>query len=684
MLDITQPLDDLNWLSEIRERLLYLSKNRLWGEMKNEPISFKLNGEPLSLFNDDIWDFSPYKVGTEHTILNFNFNKKNIPENLIQEIKLIALAYLYYSRYAYRINSINSKINCLKRLTVSLFNYGVFTFDGLNIDVLKTITKKNLYVPRELDMGPINSLNDLSEFLPFQVDFNERLTLRKLRASQPLREQHPVIPLRIYLSALNTFTNEIKYWYKYKQDLEKTIQEVFEYERKQFVRIIKSLRHGKSNVEQVFYSSDPKYHKFLLELKKHNIPLVDYEDYKKWDELFNKLEPNVRTDYFKPFPIKKIGNMNFESHHDIKRFCRVIDSKCRYLVLCLSGMRSNELLQITPEFGAQVITLDGIDIHLFHTKQQKITSGYQGENDVYVTTHTGHLAYELLNVLNRPVRKWYEEQGQKGWFLNTYSNFRKPCSVHSSTRILASMRDLFSKISHSFSVELNSDDLDMLNRSDPEKSFSIGDKWHLTPHQLRRSLAYYLVGMQLADYPQLKQQLSHYSIAMTIYYARNASSFRKMYHDLEKEKFRQEARKYSCLLSKVQSGVRLGGGQGKKLFSESFSERDMSPEYFEKEIRAGRKHIHAIAPGMYCINRMCGMRIGIDLSECTDCDWSVIESSAYVSAARQESINILEKLAVKGELSPDIFLFHSKRIRASEKIMADLELEFKPYLFLHQ
>ncbi|WP_234911211.1 site-specific integrase, partial [Vibrio anguillarum] len=71
----------------------------------------------------------------------------------------------------------------------------------------------------------------------------------------------------------------------------------------------------------------------------------------------------------------------------------------------------------------------------------------------------------------------------------------------------------------------------MLRRSDPEKTFNIGERWHLTPHQLRRSLAYYLVGMQLADYPQLKQQFSHYSIAMTMYYARNASSFRKMYHD---------------------------------------------------------------------------------------------------------------------------------------------------------
>ncbi|MBF4279790.1 site-specific integrase, partial [Vibrio anguillarum] len=110
--------------------------------------------------------------------------------------------------------------------------------------------------------------------------------------------------------------------------------------------------------------------------------------------------------------------------------------------------------------------------------------------------------------------------------------FRTPISVNSSTRVLHSLSKLFfSTQEEQLSVVLNSDDIEMLRRSDPEKTFNIGERWHLTPHQLRRSLAYYLVGMQLADYPQLKQQFSHYSIAMTMYYARNASSFRKMYHD---------------------------------------------------------------------------------------------------------------------------------------------------------
>lgn len=342
-------------------------------------------------------------------------------------------------------------------------------------------------------------------------------------------------------------------------------------------------------------------------------------------------------------------------------------------------MRSNELLKITPEFGAQVITLDGVDIHLFHTKQQKITSGYQGYNDVYVTTKNGHLAYDLLNSLNRPVRNWLESHGEESWLLNNLQHFQYPRSVSRSGNISQSLRRLFSYKEQNFSVELNSNDIEMLRRSDPEKSFNIGDKWHLTPHQLRRSLAYYLVGMQLADFSQLKQQFSHYSIAMTIYYARNASSFQKMYHGLEKEKVRQQGQLFSRLSTKACSGQKLGGGQGKIMFSENYEGRDISSKYYEKEIKSGRKHIHALAPGMYCINNTCSMRIGIEIGECVDCEWAVIESEAYAKAVRQESINILENLHERKALTADIVAFQEVRILSAEKILNDLGIDYTPH-----
>lgn len=679
MLDGNFQHDQNIGLNNIKSRLLYLVTEELWDELENEVVSFNFGGQPISFFAEDVWDFKPYRVGTEYTTLNFKFSDLDVSSSLLIELKSIALAFIYHSQYAYRISSVTSKINSLKRLAISLTKNGIETFDGLTIDCIRKMIKKDIYLPREIDLAPLNSLNDLSDYLSFNTNFFEKLTLKKLNVLQPDKEQHPVIPLRIYLAALDAYSNKVQYWHPLKNELEQAIQGVIDYEHNQIFRMLKRLRNGECGVGQVFNNNDKKSHQFISELNRHNIPMMDYERNPEWDRVWRDVQPQVRTDFFERFAPRTIGNKTFDSHHELKSFCLDLDRVCRYLVLCLSGMRSNELLQITPNFGAQIITLDGIDIHLFHTKQQKITSGYQGYDDVYVTTKNGHLAYELLNSLNRPVRNWLGSTGQKAWLLNNLQHFRQPRSISRSGNISQSLTRLFLSNEQEFSIELNSKDVEMLRRSDPEKEFNIGEKWHLTPHQLRRSLAYYLVGMQLADYPQLKQQFSHYSIAMTMYYARNASSFQKMFHDLEKEKVRQQALLYSRLTAKAYSGEKLGGGQGKNMYSESYVDRNISPQYYEKEIKSGRKHIHALAPGMYCINNTCSMRIGIEIGECVDCDWAVIESGAYAQAVRQESINILKGLQSKGELTADIIAFQEVRIRSAEKILNDLDISYTPY-----
>ncbi|MQL25309.1 site-specific integrase, partial [Escherichia coli] len=92
---------------------------------------------------------------------------------------------------------------------------------------------------------------------------------QKLRVKQTLKEQHPVIPLRIYLAALNSYTNEVQLWNKYKDQLEQAVQAVFEYEQTQANSMLQKLRNGTCSVGQVFNNADKKYLRFINELKKH-------------------------------------------------------------------------------------------------------------------------------------------------------------------------------------------------------------------------------------------------------------------------------------------------------------------------------------------------------------------------------------------------------------------------------
>lgn len=424
-------------LDDVRSRLLYLVTKRLKYELDREPISFNFDGQAISFFGDDIWDFKPYRVGTEETTISFKIPDIDLAPSLVIELKSLALAFIYHSQYAYRVNSVISKMNSLKRFAIALNKTGITTFDSLTIDNVKILIKRGIYIPREIDLAPLNSLNDLSDFVPFNVNIFEKITLKKLRVNQPEKEQHPVIPFRIYLSALDSYTKKVQHWHSYRVQLEQAIQDVFDYEHNQIRRLLSKLRQGNCGIEQVFNYSDKKYQQFIRELNNRQIPLVDYENNSEWGEVWADIQPNVRTDFFEKFAPTTIGREEFNSHHQVKSFCRSLDTVCRYLILCLSGMRSNELLKITPEFGAQVITLDGVDIHLFHTKQQKITSGYQGYNDVYVTTKNGHLAYDLLNSLNRPVRNWLESHGEESWLLNNLQHFQYPRSV---SRSMASRR----------------------------------------------------------------------------------------------------------------------------------------------------------------------------------------------------------------------------------------------------
>lgn len=89
-------------IDELKERLLHLVQQENWNELELENVSFDRNGHYISRFNDAVWNFISYKVGTEITLLNFEFSEHTIYKSLIQELKVIALAYVYHSRHTYQ------------------------------------------------------------------------------------------------------------------------------------------------------------------------------------------------------------------------------------------------------------------------------------------------------------------------------------------------------------------------------------------------------------------------------------------------------------------------------------------------------------------------------------------------------------------------------------------------------
>jgi integrase len=104
-------------------------------------------------------------------------------------------------------------------------------------------------------------------------------------------------------------------------------------------------------------------------------------------------------------------------------------------------------------------------------------------------------------------------------------------------------------------------DICELEQIDPHRSwrseskFKLGEHWHLTTHQLRRSLALYAQRSGLVSLPSLKRQLQHITQEMSEYYARG-SSFAKDFININSQekhfgKEWQEAQPVSQFLAYV-------------------------------------------------------------------------------------------------------------------------------------
>ena len=160
-------------------------------------------------------------------------------------------------------------------------------------------------------------------------------------------------------------------------------------------------------------------------------------------------------------------------------------------------------------------------IHVIHANLSKTAKASQSKQDEFVTTEIGMKAYEVLQALHTPLRKLHPD---------TQSFFHKikqgrgeitksQLGIHSQAWFENAMGE---------ELALTNEDIIDLKTSDPNLSFEVGDDYEFSGHQLRRSFAYYLIGYELCNFPQLKQQFSHVSMAMTRHYAKNASKFQKI------------------------------------------------------------------------------------------------------------------------------------------------------------
>ncbi|WP_017219811.1 hypothetical protein [Moritella dasanensis] len=679
-------------------KLLELCADGNWEALKGMPVFTKPDGTVIATFEQNNWKTKGHRPGVRlEPAYNFKdirgpFKKQLLCDSLTNELKAAVIAWNYYDTRLCTHQNLTGHLRYLRHMAYALQKMGINTFNGLDADVMLELIESGSFSAHDnKTFCCINRVWENQATLPYDLPTkfgHEALNLDVAKA-----RGKTVIPLNLYLNSLVRHSEFIREWWPHRAEINHVLTRLLATAQCMRADKLDDLRHARRPFNSIFSQRSIDQTNIKYELSKalaeQGMRLVDHGeggqrwlDYMLWNHPGMHMSAKEYNDGLLVVAGKSFTVENF------KALIRSLSESCIYLCMALSGMRGDELVHMHSDFCAQRLELptgrnnEVEELFLLHTGTNKITLHYKGTNDVFVTTKTGYDAAHLLNSIHEPYRKYFPAD-QRHYFLSCLGGFLQ---INPALRIHNSIKTLKNKESEYWRV--SDEDLSMLKKSDPDcYEVKLGDIWPLSGHQLRRSLAYYLVGFELCDFPQLKQQFSHFSVFMTMYYARNASSLKNWYQEVESQRIDQKAVKYAHIFKRLADGHRLAGGKGKQFhrdaltnpIEEKYSDRRMSVEYWREEISGGRADFHAIAPNMYCTNRNCELRIEIDLSECVDCDFDIIEAATYAEVARQEAMRQLvlaedEGWLDAGQVSRDIV-----RIKSAEKIMSDLDVPYTAY-----
>ncbi|MFV8461249.1 site-specific integrase [Vibrio campbellii] len=677
-----------------------------WDELERLDIGFSITGESLGKIGDNnAWRnlqhyFEPKARHPKR--IDFTLNGKLIERNLTNQLKSLLLKMMWLSPHNHSFLTIQNTLTNLKKIITPLLNEGFNTLSALSFDRIETWILTgftDIDFERERVYNGLNCLYREARGLPFEVNLNKRLTASDFGLKIMDKEQYTVIPQRLYYLGLQTSESLINEAYALRNELEQLAKYIGTYFDKAYEGYAKYLI---SRFEAFKNGKAPWYLAKSFEGNKQRT-LTFQEAFTKLStpsekEIFTLLciyKPEISSQKIDKFHSERkliIGRWTINNLIEARSLFKKINGGCLWGLMARTGMRADEVYDLNTAQGCTIETINRQTIHIIHANLSKTVKGYQSKQDEFITTEIGMKAYEILQALHTPLRKRHP---------NSQSFFHKmigDCSEINKKELGNHSQAWFKSVLGK-DLALTNEDITDLKTSDPNLSFKVGDNYEFSGHQLRRSFAYYLIGYELCCFPQLKQQFSHVSMAMTRHYAKNASKFQKirqkkktLAYEIGEERISQKAQVYLNIYQKLANKERVAGGKGKEfaknmmkkkrnLFKDRIDNDMLSLNYWKKQIRTQSRHIHAVAPGVYCTSTGCSLRTQVNLLECVDCKNDYIVDAAFAEAKRKEAeIHMLYDIE-NNELTPQTASESYIKVQAAERIMDDLDIDYEPVVF---
>jgi integrase len=689
-----------NYLNEVLKPAIERGN---WDEFENLDIGFTVTGESLGKVGEnDAWKkiqlfFEPNT--TQTMTIDFTLDGGVIERTLRNQLKALTLKIMWLSPHNYSFGSIWAAVNSLKKVISPLINEGYNSFEYIDFNRLESWVLTNftdIDFERRSIYDWLNKLFTESRGLPFGVALKKKINATDFGLALKEAKQYTVIPQRIYYIGLKKSEELINELYSLRNELGKLSDYITNYSDKLYQGYAEYLISDESKqvngkIRWHLEKSNTCSNRKTCAFKDVFLGLTSPNE-SEIIELLKNHRPEISSEYaqkFHPDLTLLIGDREITSLKAARSLFIVLNGGCLWGLMSRTGMRADEVYHLHTTQGCTTEIISKQNIYLIHADLSKTVKGFQSKQDEFVTTEIWKKAYDILQALHEPLRKL--DPKSKSFFHKVKEDFsaiyKKNLSKH--------YNKWFHKIMGE-ELKITNEDVIDLKVSDPTRTFTIGEKYEFSGHQLRRSFAYYLVGYELLSFTQLKQQFSHVSLAMTRHYAKNASKFQKLrkknenlLYAIDEERIDQKSQIYLNIYKKLANKERVAGGKGKEfaknmmkadrnLFKDKVDNDMLSLNYWTKQIRDQKRHIHAVAPGVYCTSTGCSLRTQVNLMECVDCKNDYIVDAVFAEAKRKEAeIHMLWDIE-HDELTPQTASEAYIKITAAERIMSDLGIGYEP------
>lgn len=610
------------------------SKDLIKTPVSDLVVTLSKNGEALSVFSDDIWDYSTtsnspktinfkYKIQSLCTFNTIDSNKFN---SAVKFLKIFALNWICEVNGC-SMSKLNGDLVAISFLVSYCVNNNI-DFDDIFTDanaINFLVTNLSSEKQIGLHLGKIQRFIDTASVLN-QDKFWCNLKpsegflhkLKKTRKSFPETSQTlqtMIIPSRIYQNLLKDTIQSLQVFNKYAEKISyvfsartKARDETLRPDECMFVSKLNDSQRSLVSVRwKTAIEADTELANILLELED-----LDIIKDASWSGLTISLGQ--------------------------------IQMKCAFIIAAFTGMRKSEILAI-PFDGLKYIHSDNGNIPVIWSTTTKLESNGVPKFTKWVTGSIVEEAFNAAKLIVKGALKWSGNKSQietddskLPLFLSIENGKFGKHHPHFDYATTAFNTHLIQRIMSSEHLLVSEQDLEEISNflygDELSNKVKLGEPWPLGFHQFRRSLAVYAASSGYVSYPTLKSQLKHISMIMTVYYTDsnsrainilgNGPEVIAMKKEWQEAKARVESDNLHELLD---SGVTLAGAAGKNLQKKRAENK--LPKFLDdrnstkKAVKNGKIRYRTTLVGGCMSIKPCDKGAGILASACISCENAV-------------------------------------------------------------